>query len=486
MPVSEKFVQALKMMREKKGTDLSPEEIAQAHSMMPPEPDVAPNAFLRGVDKIADYHPMAQGFGAVMDLRDKALNALAEKFPTTAHNLDAVMGAPTRAANWALEKTGVEHPEDIRFSKYLPNTSRVLHSDISAGDILSLAAFEGLGRGSSSLKAAGERGKITAFENGKPALPPNATKEMAQAILEQNPSVSNDAGKVISGTISSLEERGRGASQAAKNISDTVGNQLSPESITQLHEFFPEHPVIKELYDRLDPSKVYARGNLQSPANLSAYEPFSYASRNTHKAWQLDPITKQPIAKNPAFGEMMRGVRKDLRSNTTPLTEGQLQEMKTFNPEFSGTTAGEAIEELNGVTRKTILDQKRLSGIGKERKPLSYMNSVHTNLDENAFAKNSGLNDLLEYANKYGASKEHAEALQKYAKDNTNGGPGFNPDLLALHSLIAGPKSALVLEAGKAITNPAKSAWLMEKAGGLGEKLKPSAYLNLKPTLTGE
>jgi hypothetical protein len=493
MPVSEKFVQALKMMREKKGSNLSPEEIAQAHAMMPPDPEEAPvglqtiDSGLAGASKL-----VKQG---VEKITSDPVMATALKRPQKLLELaNTVPDLLSRGVNSFVDAIGV--PKGPGLDKLLPKTVQETGFNPNVRDMGVLLAFEGLGRGGNALKAAGERGKIAAFEANKPALPPNATQEMAQAILEQNPSVSNSAGDVLAQTITSLEERGRGASNTAKNISDAVGNKLSPESITQLYEFFPEHPVIKELYDRLDPSKVYARGHLQAPADLSAYEPFSYASRNTHKAWQLDPITKQPMAKNPKFGEMMRGIREELRSNQTPLSESQLQEIKNFNPEFSGSTVGEAIEGLNKVTRETILDQKRLSGVAKERNPLGYMNKVATNLSENAFAKNSKLDPLLEYANKYTASSEHAKALKKYVADNTKNGSGFNSDLMALHTLIGGPKTALVLETAKSITNPTRRSWLMEKGGSLASKLRPSALfestpspyseLNLKPTITGE
>lgn len=477
----------------------------------------------------------------------------------------------SKGMNAGLDAAGV--PEGPSLEEALPKTVKATGFNPNVRDVGALLALEGVGQAGSALKGVGERGMIRAFEEGKPPLPAGASKEMVGDILDKNYLPHHEAASdLITDSILNLRERGMAGSGAAKDISDTSRINVSPERIEQLHEFFPEHPTVRNLKKRLDasregaitkdfieekpgyikqekimqPSEVvqsqapqgdlfdqnyYAnpeayskrmpdfvnhpeRGTFPAqpeiqkpiepelageavkvPANYefketailpegryefspeSLYDVFSYANKNKHKAWQLDPITQQPIARNESFGKMMHGLRQDLRSVKTPLNDTQIEAIKSFDPEFQGTTVGEAVAGLNADTYGTIKNQKQLTKKSVSSNPLNFMEGVHSNPDRRAFAQKLGrdynLNSILEYADKYGASKDYAKELAKYMENGVQG-EGINYNKLAKHAMYGGIAPALSYEAGKLIGSPVRRYKLAKDVGNAVETVKPS------------
>lgn len=488
----------------------------------------------------------------------------------------AIMSAPGEALDWVGNTVGI--PKGPEMADILPKTSAATGLNPNARDLGMILALEGVGRGGTALKNYGERGTLRAFEKGKPVLPPTASKDIVADILDKNYLPHHEAAAdIIADNALRLKERGLERSRSARDISDSSPLSISPQRIEQLHEFFPEHPAVKDLKARLDasragaitqdfvedkpgytkqekiltPSEVVQRTPEQSdlfdqeyynspdahskpvsdftasedrgvfptpptiqkpiepnlegsasktPANYqfketeippeghydfqpdSLYDIFSHANSNRHKAWQRDPITGQPIAKNKEFGEMMHGLRTDLRSIKTPLTPEQTERIKMFSPEFSGSTIGEAITHLNEDTSSTIRNQKALTKTGIEAGPLGFMDQVYSNPDKRAFAqkigRDYGMNSLLDFADKYGSSKDYAKELSSYMEKGVEG-PGFNPDKFAKHAMYGGVPLALANEAGKLVGSPSRRYNAAKALGGFAEKLKPTNLLKM-------
>ena len=208
---------------------------------------------------------------------------------------------------------------------------------------------------------------------------------------------------------------------------------------------------------------------------------FSYANKNRSR-WERHPITGEPHPKKQAFGNMMAGLRSDLRSITTPLTEEQLQKVKLFNPEFSGSTVGEAVADLHAGTHTTIKDQSQITKRNVENSPLSFMERAYSDPDKIAFAQRLGrdydLNAIMEYSQKYGKSREYAKELAKYMKDGLKPSE-FSPEKFAVHAMYGGTPAAVAYEAGQLAGSPVRRYSLANSIGGFAEKLKPSNLLKM-------
>lgn len=146
MPVSEKFVQALKMMREKKGSDLSPEEISQAHSMMPEEMAQAP-AWSEGIDKVISERPLVKAFGSAKHAVENKYRELEEDYPKAMMAPNALLhlaSLPAKAL-YGLEDIAAKtiDPEadldKYRLSNILPKTAQSLQADPSVRDAANAA-----------------------------------------------------------------------------------------------------------------------------------------------------------------------------------------------------------------------------------------------------------------------------------------------------------------------------------------------------------
>lgn len=539
---------------------LSKEPSMAAKALAPIDTGVskAANFVKPGLQKLKEFAEMHPGIRAQSWARDKLMGALGE----IPNPLD-LMGVP-------------KGPE---LNQVMPKTVAATGFNPNARDLGLLIALEGVGQMGSALKGYGARGMVRAFEEGKPPMPLGASKEIASDILEKNYLPHHEAANdVITNAMLGLKEKGLGASEAAKKAADAQNLSISPQRIEQLHEYFPEHPVVKNLKGRLDASRegqitrdfveekpgyvkqekiltpsetiqaqaeqgdlfdrdYYANPDAYSkkitdfvnhpdrgtfpaqpeiqkpiepelagesvkiPADYefretqippeghydfkpdSLYDLFSYANKNRHKAWQRDPITGQPLAKNAGFGEMMQGLRSDLRSVQEPLSEEQIHVIKRLDPEFEGKTVGEGVAALNSVTTESIKDQKIMS---KGTKPLSFMEGVYSNPDKRAFAqrlqRDSGLGSLLEYADKYGASKDYAEALADYAKKSVKP-EGINYHKLGRHLMygatLGNMAPSLALEAGELMGSPVRRYGAANSVGGALEKLKPTSIFNI-------
>lgn len=550
----------------------SPEDLAQFYPKEAPKGLQTVDAGLSATAKAVNENPLIK---------------LSRKFDQDFQTNHPYLSAPENIAKSAMELPGkamtglmdaVGIPQGPGLDTLLPKTVEETGVNPHARDLLPLITMEGLGYVGKGLRNYGTRGAIRAFEDGKPPLPPSASKEMAGDILDKNYLPHQEAASdIMTDAMLKLRERGVGASNVAREAAD-AGQRIpiSPSRIRQFNSIFPEHAGGRNLVSRLEasqrgeitpdfveskpgythqekilnPSEVtqvqapqgdlfdqdyYANPDAHSkpvpdfvahpergvfpatpelqkpiepelagsatktPANYefketeippegdykihpdSLYDMFSYANKNKHKAFTRDPITQQVIAKDPNFGEMLNGLRKDLRSDTTPLSEGQIQSVKSYDPEFEGKTVGEAVGHLNGVTSDSIGSQQRLGKPGVKNNPLSFMEGVYSNPDKRAFAqklsRDAGLQDILDFADKYGSSKEHAEALSRYAKEGVSGG-SFNPDKFAKHILYGGVGPALSLEAGKIIGSPARRFGAAKAIGSALEPLQPSNLWN--------
>lgn len=387
-------------------------------------------------------------------------------------------------ANSLMDVAGI--PKGPEMADLLPKTSQATGVNPNARDLLPLLAVEGLGRGGAALKGYGERGTVNAFERGKPALPPAASKEMVADILDKNYLPHQEAASdVITNAMLGLKEKGLEASQEARNISDQSGIPISRERLLQLNEHLPEHPEVQKMMSQIDPAKAYI--NEGTPAQTvtpeSLYDIFSYGNKNRSRMWKRDPINPNQMAVDPSFGRMMSGLRSDLRGISDPLNSSQMDMVNNLAPGFEGTTVGEAVHHLNDTTSSAIHDQKFLNTPSIDKTPLGFMEGVYSNPDKRSFAqrlsRDSGYNELLDFADKYGSSKDYAKDLSSYM-DKGVSGPGFNPDKFAKHAMYGGVPLALANEAGKLVGSPIRRYEASKALGGFAEKLKPSNLLKME------
>jgi hypothetical protein len=151
-------------------------------------------------------------------------------------------------------------PHGPAMADALPKTSESLGVNPNTRDLGNLLLLEGLGRGASKLKSMGEAKVVKAFEDGKPpppSAPPGAPKEIAHKILnKESLALQEQARNKIVDTMLKLRQKGTGASDVARGAVNPQKIKVTPELIEKMHEFFPEHPVVKGLKARLDASRA--------------------------------------------------------------------------------------------------------------------------------------------------------------------------------------------------------------------------------------
>lgn len=101
---------------------------------------------LQTIDKVASKLPWVQGYGLQKGVRDSAIDAVTEKYPTASKVADLAMLAMSPLAYGAkyaavegMKALGVEHPENYNLKKILPRTSEALHENLDISDIVPLA-----------------------------------------------------------------------------------------------------------------------------------------------------------------------------------------------------------------------------------------------------------------------------------------------------------------------------------------------------------